>query len=203
MKYVSHPTLNHLIRITALTLAVGMAVTAGATYRTGPASRQSSADEAIASLAPVGAASGWGRVKLENEQRAGAIHREAEIMLFGLEPQALYTVQVDGVQLIAVRTDAFGDATAKLGSSDDSRPPVPSDVPDARSAQSATVTDDTGAFVLEGTFRASSSGDYDGLGSSSIHEERISLADVAGLGAGGIAKVERNDDDDDDDNGGN
>lgn len=192
MNHVSHPTRNHLIRMTAVALAFGLAVTAGATYRTDAAARQSDTDEAIASLAPVGAASGWGRVKLENEQRAGAIHREAEIMLFGLEPQALFNVQVDGVQLIAVRSDAFGDATAKLGSSDDSRPPVPSDVPEAASAQSATVTDDTGAFVLEGTFRGSSSGDDDGPGSSSIHEERISLADVAGLGAAGIAKVERN-----------
>lgn len=189
-----HTTFDRLIHGTALLLALGLAASAGADYRTG-ASRQHESREAIASLAPVGATTGWGRLELEDERRSGAVSREAEVLLFALEPESLYAVQVDGVALISVRTDAFGDATAKLGSSDDSRPPVPSSLPGAATARWATVTDASGGLVLEGAFHISSSGDDGGSGSPSIHEERIALDDVAGVRATGVAKVERDVDD--------
>ncbi|NOZ93999.1 MAG: hypothetical protein GXP47_04545, partial [Acidobacteria bacterium] len=149
--------------------------------------RVTPAAKAIAALSPVGAATGWGRVKVEEQTRAdGTLEREVTAELFSLDPSAEYTVTVDDVVLGQVLTDAQGWAVLKLESPGTDYPPVPDALPRVNDLASAAVTDGSGAFVLEGSFV----GIGDRWHGKPEYEERIILDDVNGSGVAGIAKVE-------------
>jgi len=163
--------------------AGGMVRQARHTQRATPAAK------AIAALSPIGAATGWGRVKIEEQtQIDGTLKREVTAELFSLDPSAEYTVTVDDVMLGQVFTDAQGWAVLKLESPSTEFPPVPDELPRVADLVSAAVTDASDAFVLEGSFVQVGDpweGDPD-------YEERIVLEDVTGIGVAGIAKVESN-----------
>jgi len=150
-------------------------------------SRSRSSQEAIASLTPVGAASGWGRIKVEDSMRRNVTKREVKVELYDLDASTSYTVEADGIELGAVMTDSSGWAELKLESPDDDNPPVPEGLPAAADLQSASVRDASGAFVLEGSFVGLGGG---GEGED-LHEEKIVLTDPSASGAAGVAKVER------------
>jgi len=158
--------------------------TAAAQVRTGGARVGSAAvGTAVASLKPVGATTGWGRVAVQDRWAFGELRRTIEIELVGLAPRATFAVAVDGVDLGRFSTDGSGDGTWSLrvegaGSTSGGL------VPRAEWLHDASVLDQSGAFVLDGRFstRARDSG------AATVHEERIALA---GPGpASGIATVE-------------
>ncbi len=149
--------------------------------------RIEASQEAAAALTAVGAASGWGRIKVEDEVRQGVEKREVEVDLFEMEPMTQFTVEADGVVLGTITTDAAGWGLLKLETDDNSHPPVPATLPAAGDLVAASVRDASDGFVLEGSFMKFENGADD----STIHEEKISLDDVGGAGAAGVAKVER------------
>ncbi len=146
--------------------------------------------KAIAALTPVGAATGWGRVKVEDRTESdGTLEREVTAELFAMDPSSVYTVMADDVVLGQVTTDAQGWAVLKLESPSDEHPPVPDGLPLVADLVSAAVTDASEAFVLEGSFiQVGDPWDDDG---EMKYEEKIVLEDVTGIGVAGIAKVER------------
>jgi len=155
--------------------------------RAARAQRMEASREAAAALTAVGAAQGWGRIKVEDSSRRGVAKREVEVDLFDMAPMAEFTVEADGVFLGAITTDASGWGSLKLEDDDNSHPPVPAGLPPAGDLVSASVRDTSDAFVLEGSFVGFGTGDDD----TTLHEEKISLDDIMGIGAAGVAKVER------------
>jgi hypothetical protein len=141
----------------------------------------------VVALTPVGAASGWGRIKVEETTGGPVTGREIDVDLFGLEPGTEHSVEIDGVHLGSVMTDSVGWATLKLESPDDGHPPVPADLPPIGDLQTVLVRDDSAAFVLEGSFVPIAGAP---LGDTNEYEEKIELIDPNGV-AQGVAKVER------------
>jgi len=180
--------------ILVATMVIGLAVNAGAGTRVRQVrhtQRVTPVTVAIAALFPIGETSGWGRIKVEDSANdTKSFEREVSVELFGLEPSAQYTISADDVGLGQVYTDAQGWATLKLRTPSTRYPPVPQELPAATDLQSATVTDSSGAFVLEGRFIRFG----DGWSGRPKYVERIVLEDVNGSGVTGIAKVESDDD---------
>jgi len=174
-------------------LLAGLAGTADAGGRARGAhrtQRMTPSSTAVAALSPVGAATGWGRIKVDDRvTRDGVARRHVTAELFALEPSAQYTLIADEVVLGQVMTDASGWAVLKLESPSIDDPPVPEDLPPATKLLTAAVVDSSGAFALEGNF-VRVGGNWDGHPN---YQERIVLEDVAGANAAGIAKVESED----------
>jgi len=155
--------------------------------RVARAQRIESSQEAAAALTAVGAAAGWGRIKVEDKLRDSVAKREVEVDLFDMDPMVTFLIEADGVFLGFITTDASGWGSLKLETDDNSHLPVPSELRPAGELVSASVRDESDAFVLEGSFVGFADGEDD----TTIHEEKISLSDVLGTGAAGVAKVER------------
>ena len=80
---------------TIITVAGLVAVDASAASARRGESRMASSHEAIASLTPVGAAAGWGRIKAEDHpHRTGVTKREIDIELYGLDPSNARTRRI-------------------------------------------------------------------------------------------------------------
>ncbi len=173
----------------ATALAVGLATEADAgrgarkVHRT---ARTASGIEAIAALSPVGAAFGWGRAKAQEKAVASGSRREVTVEIFSVEPMASFTIEIDGVALGTVRSDAAGWAALRLESPDDAKPPVPAALPGVGDLRSVDVLDASGAPVLSGEF--AHMGGMPAAGS--VYEEKISLTDPSG-NAVGVAEVQR------------
>ncbi len=184
-------TIGTLAVITALGLAADSDASSSRRTHSGRATAVRTTAEAIAALTPVGAASGWGRIKVEEKTRGAWSKRQVEIDLFGLEPATRHTIEIDGVEVGTVKTDGAGWASLELESPDDDHPPVPAGLPAIADLESAMVQDSSGAFVLEGSFLALDADD-DGGPMGAMHKEKIALVDTRTGGlANGIAKVER------------
>jgi len=160
--------------------------------RAARAQRMEASEEAAAALTAVGAAQGWGRIKVEDSSRRGVAKREVEVDLFDMEPMAVFQVEADGVFLGTITTDASGWGSLELETDDDGHPPVPAALPPAGDLVSASVRDTSDAFILDGSFVSFAPDKDDDM---TVHEEKISLSDQAGTGAAGVAKVEREADD--------
>ncbi len=147
---------------------------------------------AAASLEPVGAVDGWGRIMVSDTLLEESTARQLTIHLFGLAVDAQYEVSIDGVFISSLTTDAEGDAWLQFGTLHDGVPEVPADLPPAIDLMFASVVDTSMAVTLEGDFYIMSHG---GHGSNSyVHNERVSLyGDDAS--AQGIARVLRDADD--------
>lgn len=173
--------------IATLAAVAPIAEAGSSSRRATRALRMEASREAAAALTAVGAASGWGRIKVEDSTRTGAAKREVEVNLFDMEPSTRFSIEADGVMLGWVTTDGAGWAMLKLETDDNSHSPVPANLPAVADLQSASVRDASDAFILEGSFvRFAVEGE-----DASAHEEKISLADQQGIGAAGVAKVER------------
>lgn len=145
---------------------------------------------AVAALEPVGSTEGWGRVMIKDMALSdGGVRRVAAIHLLGLEPEAIYSVIVDGVFLAELETDAIGDAQLRLDPDDDTAPDVPEELPLADELLTALVEDASGAPVLQGDFVSRS---YGFAGPNDLlYYERIELAPIDDYARRGIARVSR------------
>jgi len=184
-------TRRFAVSMAVLMALIGLSFEAEASSRirrSSSTARISSSAKAIAALTPVGAATGWGRVKVEEKMGGLVSEREVEVDLFGLEPETEHAIEVNGVVLGTVMTDGSGWASLKLESPDDEHPPVPDTLPAIGDLELALVRDDTDAFVLEGSFLPLAATP---MGDGAKYQEKIQLIDQMGGAAQGVAKVER------------
>lgn len=144
---------------------------------------------AIASLDALGSETGWGHVSVRDRIMDEGVDREVSVCVFGLEPDSTYTFDIDGLVLGEMVTDVSGAATLRLQSPERMFPPVPDALPAAEALELATVTDDSGAATLEGTFVGMP--DRPTGGSQLVWMERIRLDQQNGSEARGVASVTR------------
>lgn len=100
----------------ALVGVVGITGSAGALELTDPAALGGRGQHGTAALAPVAGGDGWGRVELSAAGRSGTTVADGLVLLYGLEPNTVYTVMVGGATVATVTTDGFGDASLRVGS---------------------------------------------------------------------------------------
>jgi hypothetical protein len=144
----------------ALAMAVAFSGAAEASSHSSSRGRRSSSEDRVkfvAALQGASVARGWGRVEVSDhshrfDSRRARGKREVEVILVGLEPTALYRVEIDGVTIGGVWTGVTGDGSLTLESPDDSHPPVPAALPGAASLRTVVVFDASNAPVLAGSF---------------------------------------------------
>jgi uncharacterized membrane protein YgcG len=154
----------------------------GARARIGPAQVT-----AMAALEPVGAAEGWGRVRVADQASPAGVRRSMTVGLFGLTPSTELTLFVDNVEVGVLTTDDQGDAHLRLESPSDVFPPVPDGLPPAGELTLALVVDASAAPTLEGEFVVRTHGQPGRI----VYAERIGLEPVDTAEACGMARVTR------------
>ncbi len=183
----------------ALALAIALTTSpAGAQGSRTPGSGNGSHDRqggthlaaAVAHLQGVGDAAGWGRLMIKDRVGASAGERSAALHLFGLAPDATYSVEVDGILLTAVTTDVNGDAWTLLGSGNEASAPFPADLPPTVELVSALVLDASLAPTLAGDLVAMAGGGWGSHGDL-VYAERVTLVNGSSDWPRGVARVGR------------
>ena len=171
----------------AMMMLVNQSTDAGTTRR---AARQQMPEEihslAYAALEPVGDG-GWGRIVVRDDDLPSGFRRTVQVWLLDLEPWSDYLVKIDETEIGMVRTRASGTGVLKLQSTGRGHDRVPLDLPATDQLEEASVYDASDALVLQGTFSTFTKPPG---GGATTYEEEISLVDVTGGEATGMAKVE-------------
>jgi hypothetical protein len=150
---------------------------------------------AVAHLQGVGEVVGWGRLMIKDRSAGDVAERSAALRLFGLAADAAYTVEVDGVLLAAVTTDANGDVWAELGAGANATGPFPTDLPPTAELVGAVVLDASLAPTLAGDFVGMTGGGGWGHHGDLVYSERVVLANGGSDWPRGMARVARTSDD--------
>lgn len=115
---------RRLLRIVvpaALAMAVAFSGTAEASSNSSSRGRRSGSDDRVkfvAALQGTSVARGWGRVEVSDHShrfdlRRARGKRELEVILIGLQPTALYRVEIDGVTIGGVWTGVTGEGSLR------------------------------------------------------------------------------------------
>lgn len=144
---------------------------------------------AFAALEPVGAAAGWGRVTVRDDDLPGGLHRTVGVWLFGMKPRTVYSIEIDGIEIGVVLTRPSGSGVLKLQNRGGGHDSAPDDLPSVDLLETAVVFGPGGDLTLEGQFSSFTQSEGD-----TTYEEEIVLEDVTGGDATGMAKVEMEED---------
>jgi len=178
----------HLLTVFSLAVLLSSSQpTFGGSLRTsgGRAMPQAAHGTAYAALQPVGAATGWGRVVVRDDDVPSGLKRTVQVWLFGMEPRTDYLVTIDGVDIGAILTHSSGNGVLKLQNDGRGHEPVPEELPSIDELQSVVIYGPGLAPTLEGSFSS-----LVHPGGETTYEESIELDDVSGGDAEGMAKVE-------------
>ena len=179
---------HHLLTIFSLAVLLSSSQpTFGGSLRTsgGRAMPQAAHGTAYAALQPVGAATGWGRVVVRDDDLPSGPKRTVQVWLFGMEPRTDYLVTIDGVDIGSILTRSSGNGVLKLQNDGRGHEPVPEELPSIDELQSVVIYGPGLAPTLEGSFSS-----LVRPGGETTYEESIELDDVSGGEAEGMAKVE-------------
>jgi hypothetical protein len=141
---------------------------------------------AYAALEPVGD-EGWGRILVRDDDLPSGLRRTVQVWLFDLEPWSEYLVMIGETEIGIVHTRASGNGVLKLQTTGRGHDRVPLDLPATDELEEAMVFDMNDALVLQGAFSTFTKPPG---GGATTYEEEISLVDVTGGEATGMAKVE-------------
>lgn len=151
--------------------------------------RRSVADHVVAyaALDALNDGTGWGRFVVRDDLLPSGDERTVRVSLFGLEANAEYVVEADGVEVGTIVTDRKGDGAIKLKTRGRSSEDVPSDLPLASEITGASIYDTWQTVVLEGVFTVV----REHINDPTVHREKIDLVDETGGDAKGMAAVRR------------
>lgn len=144
---------------------------------------------AYAALQPVGAATGWGRITVRDDDLPSGLHRTVQVWLYGMEPRTVYSIEINGIEIGVIMTRPSGSGVLKLQNLGRGHDPVPDDLPSVDLLELAVVFGPDGDPTLEGEFSS-----FTHPESETTYEEEIPLEDVTGGNASGMAKVEMKED---------
>ena len=139
----------------------------------------------FAALQSVGAATGWGRVVVRDDDLPSGMHRSVQVWLWGLESRTEYVIVVDDIEIGTIQTKSSGSGVLKLQNLGRGHDPVPDDLPIAELLESTTVYGPDLDPTLQGTFTA-----VGHIKGDTTYEEEITLVNVPGGEAAGTAEVE-------------
>ena len=141
--------------------------------------------KSYAALQPVGAATGWGRAVVGDDDLPSGQHRSVQVWLWGMKSRTEYLVVVDDIEVGTIQTKSSGSGVLKLQNLGHGHDPVPDDLPLAELLKSTTVYGPDLDPTLQGTFTVVGHAKGD-----TTYEEEIALLDVTGGDAAGMAEVE-------------